>query len=206
MAVQIITHENSGVITPFSRNDDSKHFWLRRLSSSGLVAADKMEANVPYIIAMPNSTEYPEEYNLPGRVTFSAANVTVPVTETRTLALADSTIMMASTMQRLNRSSRYYALNVGEVRGQYLEGSVFERDYREIRPFEAYTIHNSSNPAPRFIPVKQYGNGETTGIESLTPSLSKGEGAWYDLNGQKLQQKPTQKGVYIRNGRKVIIK
>ena len=204
--VQIITHENSGVITPFSRNDDSKHFWLRRLSSNGLVPADKMEANVPYIIAMPNSTEYSEEYNLPGRVTFSAANVTVPVTETRTLALADSTIMMASTMQRLNRSSRYYALNVGEVRGQYLEGSVFERDYREIRPFEAYTIHNSSNPAPRFIPVKQYGNGETTGIESLIPSLSKGEGAWYDLNGQKLQQKPTQKGVYIRNGRKVIIK
>ena len=110
-------------------------------------------------------------------------------------------------MQRLSRSSRYYALNVGEVRGQYLEGSVFERDYREIRPFEAYTIHNNANsPAPRFVPINQVGNGETTGIESLTPSLSKGEGAWYDLNGQKLQLKPTQKGVYIRNGRKVIIK
>ena len=205
--VQTITHENSGLISPFSRGDNNKHFWLRRLSSNGLVPADKMEANVPYIIAMPNSTEYPEEYNLPGRVTFSSANVTVPVTETRTLALADSTIMMASTMQRLARSSRYYALNVGEVRGQYLEGSVFERDYREIRPFEAYTIHNNANsPAPRFVPINQVGNGETTGIESLTPSLSKGEGAWYDLNGQKLQQKPTQKGVYIRNGRKVIIK
>lgn len=205
--VQTITHENSGLISPFSRGDNNKHFWLRRLSSNGLVPADKMEANVPYIIAMPNSTEYPEEYNLPGRVTFSSANVTVPVTETRTLALADSTIMMASTMQRLARSSRYYALNVGEVRGQYLEGSVFERDYREIRPFEAYTIHNNANsPAPRFVPINQVGNGETTGIESLTPSLSKGEGAWYDLNGQKLQLKPTQKGVYIRNGRKVIIK
>ena len=205
--VQTITHENSGLISPFSRGDNNKHFWLRRLSSNGLVPADKMEANVPYIIAMPNSTEYPEEYNLPGRVTFSSANVTVPVTETRTLALADSTIMMASTMQRLARSSRYYALNVGEVRGQYLEGSVFERDYREIRPFEAYTIHNNANsPAPRFVPINQVGNGETTGIESLTPSLSKGEGAWYDLNGQKLQLKPTQKGVYIRNGRKVIMK
>ena len=205
--VQTITHENSGLISPFSRGDNNKHFWLRRLGSNGLVQADKMEANVPYIIAMPNSTEYPEEYNLPGRVTFSSANITVPVTETRTLALADSTIMMASTMQRLARSSRYYALNVGEVRGQYLEGSVFERDYREIRPFEAYTIHNNANsPAPRFVPINQVGNGETTGIESLTPSLSKGEGAWYDLNGQKLQQKPTQKGVYIRNGRKVIIK
>ena len=203
--VQTILHEKQGVISPFSRNDNNKHFWLRRLSSNGLVAADKMEANVPYIISMPNSSEYPAEFNLSGRVTFSAANVTVPVTETRTLALADSTIMMASTMQRLGRSSSYYALNVGEVRGQYLEGSVFERDYREVRPFEAYIIHRSDTPAPRFVPIKEL-NGGTTGIESLTPSLSEGEGAWYDLNGRKLQQKPKQKGVYLRNGRKVIIR
>jgi hypothetical protein len=29
---------------------------------------------------------------------------------------------------------------------------------------------------------------------------------WYDLKGSKLQQKPTQKGVYILNGAKVVIK
>jgi hypothetical protein len=28
---------------------------------------------------------------------------------------------------------------------------------------------------------------------------------WYDLKGSKLQQKPTQKGVYILNGRKVVV-
>ena len=206
--VQTITHEKSGTISPFSRNDNNKHFWLRRLSGSGLVPADKMEANVPYIIAMPNSSEYPDEFNLPGRVTFSSANVTVPVTEARTLSLADSTIMMASTMQRLNRSSRYYALNVGEVRGQYLEGSVFERDYREIRPFEAYTVHHGNNegPAPRFVPIADM-NGEAAGIDSLTLNPSpKGEGNYYSLDGRRLQQKPTQKGVYLYDGRKVIIR
>jgi hypothetical protein len=30
-------------------------------------------------------------------------------------------------------------------------------------------------------------------------------GAWYDLSGRKLDGKPAQKGVYINNGRKVII-
>ena len=204
--VQTITHEKSGTISPFSRNDNNKHFWLRRLSGSGLVPSDKMEANVPYIIAMPNSSEYPDEFNLPGRVTFSSANVTVPVTEARTLSLADSTIMMASTMQRLNRSSRYYALNVGEVRGQYLEGSVFERDYREIRPFEAYTIHNAAGPAPRFVPVLDM-NGDATGIEDVRWQMSDGRSdLWYDLSGRRLQQKPTQKGVYLYDGRKVIIR
>ena len=45
--------------------------------------------------------------------------------------------------------------------------------------------------------------GDVTGIESLTPALSQGEGAWYDLQGRRVAQ-PT-KGLYIVNGRKVIV-
>ena len=48
----------------------------------------------------------------------------------------------------------------------------------------------------------------TTGI-SLTPGPSpKGEGSeyWYDLSGRKLSGKPTQKGIYIVNGKRVVIK
>jgi hypothetical protein len=29
---------------------------------------------------------------------------------------------------------------------------------------------------------------------------------WYDLNGRKLNGMPTKKGVYIMNGRKVVVK
>ena len=32
------------------------------------------------------------------------------------------------------------------------------------------------------------------------------EGDWYDLNGRKLDKMPTKKGVYILNGRKVVVK
>ena len=50
---------------------------------------------------------------------------------------------------------------------------------------------------------------ETTGIRpnrpSPDPSLNNG-GEWYDLSGRKLTQKPTQKGVYIVNGKKVVVK
>ena len=44
-------------------------------------------------------------------------------------------------------------------------------------------------------------NGGTT---NLTPALSKGEGEWYTLQGQRVA-KPG-KGLYIRNGKKVVIK
>ena len=31
-------------------------------------------------------------------------------------------------------------------------------------------------------------------------------GDWYDLNGRKLDKMPTKKGVYIQNGKKVVVK
>jgi hypothetical protein len=48
-------------------------------------------------------------------------------------------------------------------------------------------------------------NGTTTEID-LTLALSEGEGAWYTLDGRKLDKQPTTKGLYIRNGRKTVIK
>ena len=49
-------------------------------------------------------------------------------------------------------------------------------------------------------------NGEQTGIRSLTPDPSRmGEGSIYSLDGRKVQN-VTRKGIYIRNGRKVVIK
>ena len=43
-----------------------------------------------------------------------------------------------------------------------------------------------------------------TGIDSV--KVSAVNSVWYDLNGRKLEGNPTKKGVYIQNGRKVVIK
>ena len=47
---------------------------------------------------------------------------------------------------------------------------------------------------------------ETTGVSrlTLTPNLNGGE--WYDLNGRKLDEKPTRKGLYIFKGNRIMIK
>ena len=206
--VQSITHADKGAIAPFGVDTGNKHFWLRRLGDNGLVRAQKIEANVPYIISMPNSDEYTADYNLSGKVTFSAQNAVVPVTEAVVTTYGDAGIEMVPALQRVDRSSDVWALNVGVTRDKYFEGSTFERDYRMVRPFEAYTVHhgNAAGPAPRFVPIADM-NGEATGIDSLTPNPSpKGEGSYYSLDGRRLQQKPTQKGVYLHDGRKVIIR
>jgi hypothetical protein len=46
---------------------------------------------------------------------------------------------------------------------------------------------------------------EATGISGISGNTGI-SGAWYDLNGRKLQSIPTKKGVYIMNGKKVVIK
>ena len=204
--VQTISHESQGVIAPFGNTASGKHFWLRRLGDNGLMQATKMEANVPYIISMPNNNEaYNAEYNLSGKVTFTAQDVTVPVTAPVTLARADSTIKMVPAFQSIGRSSDVWAINVGETRGQYFEGSVFERDYREVRPFEAYTIHRSDTPAPRFVPIMDIGG--TTGIEDVRSQMSDGRGEnCYDLQGRKVANGKLPRGVYIRNGKKTVVR
>ena len=52
-----------------------------------------------------------------------------------------------------------------------------------------------------------FGEGETTGILSTTNLTNyTNSDAWYDLSGRRLNGKPTKKGLYINNGRKVVIK
>ena len=48
-------------------------------------------------------------------------------------------------------------------------------------------------------------SGETMGISQIENGELTIEN-WYDLNGRKLQAAPTKKGIYIRNGKKVVVK
>ena len=54
------------------------------------------------------------------------------------------------------------------------------------------------------MPIIRSIESDNNGTTNLTPALSKGEGEWYTLQGQRVA-KPG-KGLYIRNGKKVVIK
>ena len=48
--------------------------------------------------------------------------------------------------------------------------------------------------------------GESTSIHNAQCTMHNEAGAWYDMQGRKLSQKPTKAGLYIHNGRKVMVK
>ncbi len=52
-----------------------------------------------------------------------------------------------------------------------------------------------------------FGDGEVTDINKVeADDDANADGDWYTLDGLKLEKKPTKKGVYIKDGRKVVVK
>ena len=47
---------------------------------------------------------------------------------------------------------------------------------------------------------------ETTGVSSLHMTDKDGNVSIYDLQGRKLSQTTTKKGIYVKNGKKVVVK
>ena len=77
-------------------------------------------------------------------------------------------------------------------------------------PARGLTRSASGDDLPASITVRLVSrNGETTAIGTLdtkTGELSFDSEAWYTLDGVRLSSKPSTKGIYINNGRKIVIK
>jgi hypothetical protein len=67
----------------------------------------------------------------------------------------------------------------------------------------------AAEPLPETIKVRLISaNGEVTGIGTISTKTGEGtidSGAWYSLDGRRIEGKPSTKGVYVNNGKKVII-
>lgn len=212
--VQTITHETRGRLTPFAQatgHRDERPFWLCQLTAGGWQEAPAVEANVPYIVAMPNNEVYSDQYQLAGQVTFAATSADVPATTAQEAQSGNTHFV--PTMLSIGASDLVYALN-RERYEDYREGSVFVRNLRQVRPFEAYCTNATGGP--HLIPIK---SDMLTGISEI---MRNGENekmrnektsAVYDLSGRRISvsaatsvRSVLPKGIYIVNGKKVMIK
>lgn len=212
--VQTITHESHGALLPFSGEGEGKPFWLMKLEEDGLKYVSTIEANQPYVISMPNNPKvYAEEYNQNGKVTFAAKDAYVPVTDPQDNS--SDGMILRPVYQQVSKSNGVYALNVGDAVDDNPEGSVFKRDYRDVRPFEVYLIHSEN--ASRVIALSRLGGDGTTGIDDvLLRKIGETSDDFvrvYTLSGTMLKQgkrdeviKSLPKGIYIINNKKVVVR
>ncbi|WP_181999576.1 leucine-rich repeat domain-containing protein [Bacteroides stercorirosoris] len=168
-AVTRVEHEDGRVLAPFNSGvEGSKPFWLRRLKASGFEDVTTIEANTPYVIAMPNNERYAAEYNISGKVTFSAENYSEGITIPVTPALPQDEgpkFRLCANYQYKDKSVSVYVLNDKDSR-DYHAGSVFEHSERAALPFEAYVANKvASAAAPAMYATG--GNSQTKGLHEV---------------------------------------
>ena len=225
---------SKGEVKPYkTANTGERIFWLRELASSGLVEAEGIKANVPYIISMPNWEGYQDYYNISGDVEFSAQNVTIEATNIKSVDVAPRHFWPS--YQKIKRVSNCFTLNKQHLipsdtyQGEeYLPGSVFLGNLRDVNPFEAYFTYDVAS-ASRAIKVAELLSGPTSisniegdyniSIDGTVIKHIKNEDSTlniYSATGQLVKKitlpengnivcglKP---GIYIVNGTKVLIK
>ncbi len=86
-----------------------------------------------------------------------------------------------------------------------MQGGIFRKATSTISNFPVHKayLQASSIPAGAKV-IFEFDDSETTSIQSVNTEATKEDGAYYNLNGQRVEN--PQKGVYIHQGKKIIIK
>ena len=154
---------------------------------------DELQANTPYIYASDGTEIWAE-------------NVVVnPQTSTNTptkdglfgVYKADLVKSLAAA-QQLNGAA--YTLNAEGNKGNAT--FVQATDEAKLTPFHAF-LHLSDLLVGANLKLVFEGEA-ATGIEKVTTDADNENNTWYNLQGIKFNSKP-QKGIYIRNGKKVVV-
>ena len=213
-------HDTKGELLPFSSYniqsniENYKPFWLRELTDIGFKDVSSISANKAYIISMPNNESYATRFRLEGKVTFSASDVNVP--KTNPIGSQKGDVTLYPNFLYNSETEDMLLLNI-DATDENEPGSIFVLNSgRSVRPFEAYVISKARSRA--YISVSRGfgddsdGDENTTAMKVVEPDAD-GMVKVYNLSGILVKQgtkeealKGLAKGVYIMNGKRVVIK
>ena len=103
---------------------------------------------------------------------------------------------LLGTMTTINNPGNAFVLN----KGSHGIGFYKLKDTGTIKAHKAYLTFSGTN-APAFFGFDE----DVTGIKTMSDVRSEMEDVWYTIDGRKLCGKPAVKGIYILNGKAVII-
>ena len=193
-AVSKVTN-TSGVL-PW--DEANRKFWLMEFSGeigstvNFTTAPTPLEANVPYIIALPGAGQ--GSLSLVGKSSLTFEGNDVNVKANAKSAVTVSKYKFVGAMTNTGSLDNIYALNN--------DGDKFQKGTASVSPFRAYFAGTSAAATATSLGIGFGGN--TTGIAELKTLRKVEDNNFYNLNGQRVSQ--PKKGLYIVNGKKVIIK
>ncbi|MBR7087604.1 MAG: C10 family peptidase [Prevotella sp.] len=202
-SVTVELNENDYPIDWFHSGDESgKNFWVMDFSyeENGVVNfghAQNIIAGRPCLLAVPGAA-WGNANDLTGLpITFHGSNVSISG-DFRAATSGDNYKMKGVVAQKT--LSNIYALNA--------TGSAFTRENSAtVDAFRAY-FEPTSTAANASMLMMAFGGGNGGGTTALgvIDRETVSNSGWYSLDGQKLNGQPVKKGIYIVNGKKVVIK
>ena len=169
-----------------------------KLQMSGTI-----EANTPFMLKNYKAIDMDEEIDFGSRKIVAPANAEV-VVDASNAELGYKFVGSYITKQLTKDNFNLYYYN-GEGAWKHL-GKTSTNTWN-VAPFNAYVSMPATVGARELTFTFEEPNGSTTAIKSIsedaTNKIVKG---WYNLNGVKMDGAPAQKGVYIKDGKKVVIK
>lgn len=134
-------------------------------------------------------------------------NVTISTTEPATETVLDGQLSFAGTFEPVHLTANQSTFYLGSNNTLYYpDAAVTLNAFRAYFLSETLTFGNTSSAVNRFV---LRGDDTATGIgeqREYTVLPLDGQGTWYTIDGRQLTGQPQQKGIYIRNGKKMVVK
>ncbi len=187
------------------------------LNFAGVNEGNTITAGTPFIVKWDKANDYDTNQAAYDETNPVFSGVTVTSTEAGSVFSADKNVRFLGTYNPAQiYSADHDNLYLGEENTLYwpdTEGYTLGA----CRAYFHVNLNGGASAVRQF--VLTFGEGETTGIMSIENGkffdersgraerkIENEADTWYDLSGRRLSGKPKAKGVYINNGRKVVIK
>ena len=191
----------------FKNHDDDASFWVYQLDGEkegdyetydlnfAYNNTESMDANKPYIMAVPDESWAGAEFSLVGKeLVFGGQNVTINKVVT-TVVETDHFKFIGTYVGAMGLENVYVLNEAGES---------FVSGITEVQPFNAYIQKKDGTSAGARINIS-FGDDFVTAIKGVQTDSNKAfDNSIYDIQGRKVET--LSKGIYIKNGKKFVIK
>ena len=198
--VQQVVSEKVGIVTPFGTDGSEHHYWLGQFNGTAFERVSEMRANVPYIIAFPNSKTYMEKTRVNGTIAFMADDATIRAT-LDVPAVSGTQFDFVPVYKKVYKSIDRYMLNVYDESSTALEGSTFRPNEMSLRTFGAYMLSHGHTRAPQCLPIE---------FNVHQPEADETADGLFTLDGRRVGTEAghtpeLSRGFYITQGKKIFI-
>ena len=180
-------------------------------------------ANTPFMVKTIDNITTLDEDGEPVEMTaisFGTKEIKAPATETATAEFANgfklvgqykSFVLDKTSTARDEAGKALYKFLYGDDDSDYNYFGASSKNSWTIVPLDCYVDLSGDEVGARNVVFEfEEADGSTTAIKSISVEANKSVSAkkegWYTINGVKLQAAPTQKGLYIFNGKKLVVK